>query len=84
MSDCIPTAKDIEIAKKTIKKLYKYNIWDTVWLREKYPNRFTGFYERWELGVEMYENALAPEYTIQYDEDPRWIIREKILPKSET
>ena len=82
MSGYTPTEEDIKIAKRTIKKLYKNNVWDNDWLCEKYPDRFEGFYEVWELGDDRFDEALENE--IQHDEDPRWIIRQKILPKSET
>ena len=45
------------IAKKTIDE----GLWDSVWLQKKYPDRFKGYYEREELGIEQYDPALYPE-----------------------
>tara|TARA_A100001015_G_C15027658_1_gene731399 strand:- start:2694 stop:2927 length:234 start_codon:yes stop_codon:yes gene_type:complete len=46
---------------KRAKRTIKENLWDSSWLVKKYPNRFDGLYEKWELGDDVYDPALFPD-----------------------
>ena len=47
---------------KRAKRTIAENLWDTSWLRKKYPERFDNWYERWEIGDDaIYDPALYPE-----------------------
>ena len=52
--------KDI-LMRRRAKRTIDENLWDTSWLKEKYPDRFDAVYEKWELGNDQFDPALFPE-----------------------
>ena len=51
--------KDL-LMRKRAQRTVDENMWDTNWLRHKHPDRFSGVYEKWELGNDIYDPALFP------------------------
>lgn len=60
--------KDI-LMRKRAKRTIDENLWDTNWLRKKYPERFDTYYDKWELGEEQFDPALYPDRFIQEEEE---------------
>lgn len=52
--------KDLLMRKRAQRTIDK-KLWDSTWLREKYPNRFDEVYEKSELGTDIYDDALFPK-----------------------
>lgn len=60
--------KDVQMRKRA-KRTIDNNLWDTNWLRGKYPERFDSYFDKWELGEEQFDPALHPDRFIQEEED---------------
>lgn len=60
--------KDIQMRKRA-KRTIDDNLWDTAWLRKKYPERFDVYFDKWELGEEQFDPALHPDRLIQEEDD---------------
>ena len=60
--------KDVQMRKRA-KRTIDNNLWDTNWLREKYPERFDSYFDKWELGEEQFDPALHLDRFIQEEED---------------
>lgn len=51
--------KDLLMRKKAQQTIDE-ELWDSTWLRKRYPNRFDELYEKWELADDQYDPALFP------------------------
>ena len=61
--------KKDKLMRKRAKRTIDENLWDTDWLRRKYPDRFESYFDKWELGDEQFDPALFPDKYIQEEED---------------
>lgn len=52
------------------KYLTDNDLWDSSWLRKKYPDRFDNYYQRSEIGDDaIYDPALYPERNEEEEEN---------------